>query len=520
MSVHSGRGGSPDVEKQMDVKTESITEDTEPQVSKPLMAVFSAGAVIAVFMASIQAVIPASFFVQAVAPWGVDTSSLWMLAAYLIGYVAFILPTQRLADIFGHFVTFWLGLILFVVFTGVAGHAATAYTFAVLRAFQGIGAGMVTSVCVQMAGAHVSERNRSLLVGALAAAQLFGIGAAHIVGGALAVDDKFRWSIYLAAPIAALPAILCTPALIKDMVIREHSESFVQRVLKFDGIGTLLLFGAAIMLTSGLTFGGNEHKWSSAIVLCLIVFGSLCVVLFLVWDSFGASRPIFNSRWLKERNLQISMLAVLLISMAFFANAVYVPIMYITVRHNTTDVAGRMTAPYWGVSMGAAVIAGLVIRIRPAVARPVAWAGLAIGAVFSGLYYTIETETTSLAKERAFYALAGLGVGLAYPAVLYMAQTSVPRNERGSAACVAHFLSVVGGMLGLILYQACLKSRLIINLDPIFSQSKFLTSFDIRAMDIAGLEVSGGTITMYVPDLAPKIGEGMTNALHTTFMLS
>ncbi|KAJ2482140.1 hypothetical protein IWW56_001285 [Coemansia sp. RSA 2131] len=518
MSEHSGHGG--DVEKHVDAKTESITEDTEPRVSKPLMAVFSAGAVVAVFMASIQAVIPASFFVQAVGPWGVETSSLWMLAAYLIGYVAFILPTQRLADICGRLAVFWLGLALFVVFTGVAGHAASAYTFAVLRAFQGIGAGMVTSVGVQMAGSHVSERNRSLLVGSLAAAQLFGIGAAHIIGGALAIDDKFRWSVYLAAPIAALPAILCTPALVQDMRIHEHSESLVQRILKFDGIGTLLLFGAAIMLTSGLTFGGNEHKWSSAIVLCLIIFGAVSAVLFLVWDSFGASRPVFNSRWLKERNLQISMLAVLLISMAFFANSVYVPILYITVRHNTTDVAGRMTAPYWGVSMGAAVIAGIVIRVRPAVARPVAWAGLAIGAVFSGLYYTIETETDSLAKERAFFALAGLGIGLAYPAVIYMAQTSVPRNERGSAAAVAHFLSVVGGMLGLILYQACLKSRLIVNLDPIFSQSKFLMAFDIRAMDIAGLEVSGGTITMYEPDLAPKIGEGMTNALHTTYILS
>ncbi|KAJ2357375.1 hypothetical protein GGF43_001501 [Coemansia sp. RSA 2618] len=482
------------------------------------MTVFSA--VVAVVVASIEAVVPMSFFVQAVGPWGVETSSLWMLAAYLIGYVGFVLPTQRLADVFGRLAVFWLGLVLFVVFSGVAAHAASAYTFAVLRAFQGVGAGMVTSVGVQVAGAHASERSRGLLVAALAAAQLFGIGAAHAIGGRLAVDGRFRWGVYLAAPLAALPAVLCTPALVQDLRRRPRTESLAQRVRAFDAVGTLLLLGAAVMLTSGLTFGGNEHKWNTAIVLCLIIFGAVSAGLFLAWEAVGASRPVFNPSWLRERNLQISMLAVLFLSMAFFANAAYVPIMYITVRHADSAAAGRMTAPYWGASMCAAVLAGSVLRVRPSLARLVVWAGLAVAAVFSGLYYTIEMEPASLAKERAFYALAGVGIGLAYPAVIFIAQTSVPRDESRSAAAVAHFLSIVGGMLGLILYQACLKSRLIVNLSPLFSQSKFLASFDIRTMDIAGLEISGGTVTSYAPDLAPKIGAGMMVALHTTFILS
>ncbi|KAI9468022.1 major facilitator superfamily domain-containing protein [Coemansia mojavensis] len=476
----------PGTEKpELDVKANSITEDTAPRISKPLMALFYAGAVACIFVASLEAMIPASFFVQAVEPWGVETSSLWMLAAYLIGYVAMILPTRRLADIFGQVAMFWTGLVLFVVFTGVSGNASVASTFAVLRAFQGAGAGMMTSVCMYVVGEQASDRSRALLVSGLALAQLGGIGAAHALGGKLAVDGKFRWAIYLAAPLAAAPALLCTPALIRSR--KRSQESLGSRLLKFD-----------------------IHKWDSATVLCLIIFGAVSAVLFLVWDMLGAkSQPIFNTRWLRERNLQISMLAVLLISMVFFSAAIYVPIMYITVRHEATDVAGRMTAPFWALSMGAALLGGLLIRLKPRLARPVAWAGLVIGAVFSGLYYTIDMEPTSLSKERAFYAIAGLGVGLAYPAVLYMAQISVPSDERGCAATVAHFLSV-----------ACLKSRLIINLDSIFSQSPFLASFDIRAMDIAGLEVSGGTITSYEPKLAPKIGAGMIDALHTTFVLS
>ncbi|KAJ1730694.1 hypothetical protein LPJ61_002882 [Coemansia biformis] len=502
----------------------AITEDDVPRISPLLLNIFHIGALIAVFAAALEAVIPASFFTQAVEPWGVSVSSLWMLASYLIGYVSFVLPTLRISDVFGRTVTFWFGIALFAVFTGVSGNASSALQFAVLRAFQGVGAAIIASVSVQVVAAQTSERSRPLFVGALAAAQLFGVGAAHIIGGKLAVQDHFRWAIYLAAPLIAAPAVLCTPALIRldqqSCSRQQQRDSLVSRLLRYDYIGTLLLLGAAIMLTTGLTFGGNEHGWSSVTTLCLIIFGAVSAVLFLLWEKFGASHPIFNTLWLRERNLQISMVSVLLIAMTFFANAVYVPIMYLTARTKTTDIAGRMSAPYWGASLGAALLAGLAIRARPGLARPLIWTGLVLGAVFAGLFYTIELKPDSLVRERAFYAVAGVGVGLAYPAVLYMAQISVPREESGPAAAVAHFLSIVGGMLGLILYQACLKSRLIINLTPIFAQSTFLSSFHISTMDVAGLEMSGETMLNYEPKLADEIGNKMMDSLHTTYIIT
>ncbi|KAJ1803958.1 hypothetical protein LPJ56_006845, partial [Coemansia sp. RSA 2599] len=356
-------------------------------------------------------------------PWGVDVSSLWMLGAYLIGYVAFILPTLRISELIGRLATFWLGLIVFVVFTGVAGHAKTAYTFDVLRGLQGVGAGIISSIVVHLVATNASDRSRSLFVAGLCAAQLFGVGAAHIIGGKLAFDGKFRWSIYLAAPIAAAPAILCTPALLSDKR-PPRAESLVQSILRFDYVGTLLLFGTVIMLTTGTVFGGNEHKWSSATVICLIVFGCVGTAAFLLWEKYGAKRPIFNIAWLHEHNLQVCVVNILFMSMVFFAHSVYVPILYITARRLDTKEAGKKTAPYWAVSMGAAIIAGLALRFKARLARPIVWAGLVIGIVFSGLYYTIPAETTSESKERAYYALAGLGMGLSYTAISYLAQIS------------------------------------------------------------------------------------------------
>ncbi|KAJ2598001.1 hypothetical protein H4R99_004280 [Coemansia sp. RSA 1722] len=514
-SVEAGEAASDSAEK----KAQSVTEVHVSHVSRPLLLVFYIGALITVFITNYLAVIPASFFVQAFEPWGVDISSLWMLGAYLIGYVAFILPTMRFSEMFGRLPTFWLGLVVFVIFTGVAGNAKTSYTFDVLRGLQGVGAGIMSSIVVHFVATNASDRSRSLFVAGLCAAQLFGVGAAHIIGGKLALDGKFRWAVYLAAPIAAAPAILCTPALLSDKR-PPRTESLLQSVLRYDYVGTLLLFGAVLMLTIGTVFGGNEHKWSSAIVICLIVFGGVAAAAFLLWEKYGAKRPIFNAAWLHEHNLQVCVVNILFMSMVFFAHSVYVPILYITARRLDTAEAGKKTAPYWGVSMGAALIAGFVLRFRSRLARPVVWAGLVVGIVFSGLYYTIPAETTSESKERAYFALAGFGMGLSFTAISYLAQISVPLEEAGSAAVVGHFLSIVGGMLGLILYQACLKSRLIINMDPVFKSDTFLSSFDVRTMDITALEMAGASLEKYASNMLPLIGEKLADSLHTTFILS
>lgn len=49
-----------------------------------------------------------------------------------------------------------------------------------------------------------------------------------------------------------------------------------------DWAGSLLVVGATLMLLLGLEFGGVIHPWSSAIVICLIIFGIVVGVLFVL----------------------------------------------------------------------------------------------------------------------------------------------------------------------------------------------------------------------------------------------
>ncbi|KAJ1949165.1 hypothetical protein EC988_004880, partial [Linderina pennispora] len=425
-----------------DEKNLGIVEYDVPRVSRPKLILFAIGAFVAVFAASYSAVVPASFFVQAARPWGVSVSSLWMIAAYLIGYLSFILPASRISEYTGRLAAFWFGLIMFTVFAGVAGHASTARTFDILRAFQGVGAGFMTSISHLVLASNTSAKSRSMFIGGLVAAQLFGAGSAHTIGGALAAEGKFRWGIYLGAPLMAAPALLCTPALIADKK-PTRTETVANRVAHYDYIGTFILIGTVVMLTLGTVFGGNEHPWGSAMVICLLVFGAVGIAVFLVYEKLVAKRPLMDNQWLHVRNLQISIIGILFISMTVYALAVYIPIMYMTVRQLPTNKAGRMSAPYWGTSMGAALLSGLVLRYQPKAARPLIWVGLTIGTIFAGLYYTF-TVHGDITKERAFLALAGAGVGLAFPAITYIAQICVAADEAGFAAVMGHFLSIIG----------------------------------------------------------------------------
>ena len=61
-----------------------------------------------------------------------------------------------------------------------------------------------------------------------------------------------------------------------------------QQFAELDFIGILLFGGGLAVFLLGIGFGGNPHPWTSAIVLCPIILGGLCVFLaFPLWEVYS-----------------------------------------------------------------------------------------------------------------------------------------------------------------------------------------------------------------------------------------
>lgn len=56
--------------------------------------------------------------------------------------------------------------------------------------------------------------------------------------------------------------------------------------------GSVCILGVALMLLIGLNFGGVTFAWDSATVICLLVFGSVLVPLFVYCEVRFAKLPL------------------------------------------------------------------------------------------------------------------------------------------------------------------------------------------------------------------------------------
>jgi hypothetical protein len=64
--------------------------------------------------------------------------------------------------------------------------------------------------------------------------------------------------------------------------LQNPKTPMVAGLLAVDWLGSLSVAGATVIFLLGLTFDGVAHPWSSAIVLCLLIFGPVVFILFLL----------------------------------------------------------------------------------------------------------------------------------------------------------------------------------------------------------------------------------------------
>jgi hypothetical protein len=69
-----------------------------------------------------------------------------------------------------------------------------------------------------------------------------------------------------------------------------------------DWAGILSILGVTLMLLLGLDFGGETFPWNSPTVICLIVFGSAAILIFVLSEKKFAKYPLMPMVLFKNRS--------------------------------------------------------------------------------------------------------------------------------------------------------------------------------------------------------------------------
>lgn len=350
----------------------------------------------------------------------------WTFSAFLLASLVGIAFAGERSDISGPAVPFVLGLVLFGIGLVLGGLAPSMLVLVLARAIQGLGAGAIPAVAYVSIGRAYPDALRPRMLALFATAWvvpgLVGPGVAGVVAEYLSWRLVFLGII----PFVAVAAVLALPGLrsVGPPATPAHGRSLIP-------MSMLLALGAGIALT-GPTIG------SAPVAVPFIIVGILMAIIPL-------RRLLPPGTLLARRGLPAAVAGTAILNFAFFGADAFIPLMLTEVRGQTTIIAGIVitittltwTGGSWVMErLGDRVGRGRLIRV-----------GLLL-IILGALMIIPVTASAPLWLAAVAWAIAGAGIGLAYPGFSLAALSSTTEGSEGAAATsvkTAEFLAAAGG---------------------------------------------------------------------------
>lgn len=422
--------------------------EAAPALSPRRVRLVFVGLMLALLLAALDQMIVATALPKVVGELhGLDKMS-WAITAYLLTATVGLPVYGKLGDLIGRKGVFQFAILVFVIGSALAGRAQTMDQMIAFRAVQGIGAGGLMIGVQAIIADIVPPRQRGRFMGLIGAA--FGLAsvAGPLLGGYFTDHLSWRWCFYVNVPFGLITLAVVTAVL---KLPRPRVRA------RFDVLGALLLAAASTCLVLLTSWGGTEYAWNSRVIWGLGAGAAAAAVLFVVAEHFAAE-PLIPLRLFRDSVFNVSALVGLVIGVALFGAASYLPTFLQMVDGASATESGLLMLPMMGGIVGASIVSGQLIshtgryRLYPLL-------GGALSAVGMWLLSRLETDTPRL-HYSLWMAVLGAGIGLVMPVLVLAVQNSVRPADLGTATSANNYFRQIGGSVGAAVFGTLFAGRL------------------------------------------------------------
>jgi MFS family permease len=352
-----------------------------------------------------------------------------VFSAFFVGSLLGIVIVGALIDRLGVVEPFVGGLVFFAIGLTIAGLSPSMPVLILARFIQGIGGGAVPPIAYVAIGRTLPEALRPRMFAILSAAWVLpGIFGPAIAG---IVVETFHWRFVF---LGLLPLILVSGTMATRALIELPSAVDPVPTSLRSRLGEAVLVAAGVaLLTAGLTSD------SLLVLIALAVPG-----IILTFVAFRRLTPPGTLRLARGYPTAVLLRGVL--TFAFFCVDAYVGLLLVQVRGWSPTAAGiALTAATVSWSVGSWLQSRLAGRFTPEQFARIGFPIVALGIAGLGL---VVFPAIPAAVGIVTFAIAGLGMGLAYSQFALIVLRDVPPDSQGRVTAGLTLSDVLGTAVG------------------------------------------------------------------------
>src|SRR2546422_6499150 len=372
----------------------------------------------------------------------------WAFPAYLLTATISGPIYGKLSDLFGRRPVLLFAVAVFLVGSIFAGFSREMWQFVGFRAAQGLGAGALFPVALAVIGDLFDAAERGKYQGLVGA--VFGLSSliGPAIGGVITDTVGWQWVFFVNLPVGAVVFAVIWRALPRG---RPSAEA-----PRIDYLGATVLVAALVPILVGLT-NKQSASWGDPSVGGLIALGLVIAAVF-VWIESRAIDPIVPLELFRNRSFTISVIAMFVASMAFFAPIVFLPRWFQVVGGASATQSGYQILALLGGLILSAILSGQLVA-RTGRYKPLALGASVVLAIGLFLLSNLRADTP-LPLLWSWMFVTGIRVGPIFSVFTLVVQGAGPLRQIGTATSNLTLFQPVGGSVGLAVAGTVFGSRL------------------------------------------------------------
>ncbi|KAL1958201.1 hypothetical protein VTO42DRAFT_5056 [Malbranchea cinnamomea] len=428
----------------------------------------------------------------------------WIGSSYLLAAAATSPSWGKISDIFGRKPILLVANVTFLIGSLLCAVSVNTNMLIGSRAVQGVGGGgliVLVNICISDL---FSMRSRSIYFSILGI--VWGVAGAvgPVIGGLFTQLVTWRWCFYINLPLDGIALVIT----FFFLEVHTPKTPLMAGLRAIDWLGSVAIVGGTVMFLLGLEYGGVTFPWSSPTVICLLVFGLVGLVVFILIE-WKVSRYPIMPLWLFVRRATVATFIVAFIhASVYIAGSYYLPLYFQIVLGASPLQSGVYLLPFVVASTVSQLITGYLVK-RTGQSVWSVWLGMAILVVAEGLYTTFPA-TMSMGRIIAYQIVAGIAVGPNFQAIIVTLQSHLRTNDIAAGTSTFGFIRNMANSVSVVIGGVIFHNRSKTNLNKL---SSVLSQDVLAALEASSPSAATDAVRLLPDDHRMPVLEAYANGL-------